>query len=158
MTLWTAARQASLSFTISQSLLKFMSIESVMISKHLILCHSLLLLPPDFFQHQDLFQWVSSLQWVTKVLELQFLHQSFLWIFKVDFFRNDWFDLPALQGTLKTYPAPQFKSIDSSFIAIAYSNTIFMSRNEKNQKQSLLTCKATKKEIKKTLLVEGNRS
>ena len=42
---WTAAHQASLSFTISQSLLKFMSIESVMLSNHLILCHPLLLLP-----------------------------------------------------------------------------------------------------------------
>ena len=44
----TAARQASLSLTISQSLLKFMSIESVMPSNHLILCHPLLLLPPVF--------------------------------------------------------------------------------------------------------------
>ena len=43
-TSWTAARQASLSFTISQSLLKFMYIESVMPSNHLILCHPLLLL------------------------------------------------------------------------------------------------------------------
>ena len=42
---WTAARQASLSFTISQSLLKLMSIESVMPSNHLILCYPLLLLP-----------------------------------------------------------------------------------------------------------------
>ena len=40
---WTAARQASLSFTVSQSLLKFMSIESVMLSNHHILCHFLLL-------------------------------------------------------------------------------------------------------------------
>ena len=45
-TLWTAAHQASLSLTSSQSLLKFMSIESVMPSNHLILCHPLLLLPP----------------------------------------------------------------------------------------------------------------
>ena len=44
VTLWTAARQASLSFTISQSLLKLMSIESVMPSNHLILCCPLLLL------------------------------------------------------------------------------------------------------------------
>ena len=43
---WTAARQASLSITNSQSLLKLMSIESVMPSNHLILCHPLLLLPP----------------------------------------------------------------------------------------------------------------
>ena len=42
---WTAARQASLSFTISQSLLKLMSIKSVMPSNHLILCHPILLLP-----------------------------------------------------------------------------------------------------------------
>ena len=43
---WTVAHQASLSFTLSQSLLKFMSIVSVMPSNHLILCHPLLLLPP----------------------------------------------------------------------------------------------------------------
>ena len=45
---WTAARQASLSFTVYWSLLKFMSIESVMQSKQLILCHPLLLLPSIF--------------------------------------------------------------------------------------------------------------
>ena len=48
VTPWTAACQASLSFTISQSLLKLMSIESVMPSNHLILCHSILLLPSIF--------------------------------------------------------------------------------------------------------------
>ena len=47
-TAWAAARQASLSFTISRSLLKFMSIESVMLSYHLTLCHTLLLLPSIF--------------------------------------------------------------------------------------------------------------
>ena len=47
-TLWTAARQASLSFTISQSLLKLMSIKSVMPSNHLIFWHPLLLLPSIF--------------------------------------------------------------------------------------------------------------
>ena len=45
VTSWTIARQASLSFTISQSFLKFMSTETVMLSHHLILCHSLLFLP-----------------------------------------------------------------------------------------------------------------
>ena len=48
VTPWTAARQASLSFSISQSLLKLMSIESVMPSNHLVLCHPLLLLPSIF--------------------------------------------------------------------------------------------------------------
>ena len=70
VTLWTAACQASLSFTISLSLLKLMSIESMMPSNHLIL------LPPshpflNLSQHQDLFQWVSSSHQVVKVLELQ---------------------------------------------------------------------------------------
>ena len=45
---WTAAHQTSLSFTISQSLLKVMSIESMMPSSHLVLCHCLLLLPSIF--------------------------------------------------------------------------------------------------------------
>ena len=48
VTPWTAARQASLSFTISQSLLKLMSIESMMPSNHLILCRPLLFLPSIF--------------------------------------------------------------------------------------------------------------
>ena len=48
MTPWTATRQASLSFTNSQSLLKLMSIQSVMPSNHLILCHPLLILPSVF--------------------------------------------------------------------------------------------------------------
>ena len=48
VTLWTAARQSPLSSTISQNLLKFMSIELVMRSHHLILCHPLLLLPSIF--------------------------------------------------------------------------------------------------------------
>ena len=57
---WTAARQISLSFTISQSLLKLMSIESVMPSNRFTLCHPLLLQPSIFPSIRDLFQWVSS--------------------------------------------------------------------------------------------------
>ena len=74
----TAACQASLSITNSQNLLKLMSIESVMPSIHLILCH-LLLLPPsiNLSQQQGLFQWVSSLHEVAKVLEFQIQHQPF---------------------------------------------------------------------------------
>ena len=72
---WTAARQASLSFTISRSLLKLMSIESMM----LILCHPLLLLPSILSQHQGLFQWMDSSHQVAKVLELQLQHQSSCW-------------------------------------------------------------------------------
>ena len=60
VTSWTAAHQASLSITISQSLLKLMSIESVMPSNHLILCHSLLL-PPSIFPSIRVFSNESTL-------------------------------------------------------------------------------------------------
>ena len=66
---WTAGCQASLSITNSQSSPKLMSIESVMPSSHLILCHPLL--PPSIFsQHQGLFKWVSSSHHVDKKLEI----------------------------------------------------------------------------------------
>ena len=81
---WTAARQASLSITNSQSLLKLMSIESVMSSNHLILCRPLLLLP-SIFPSVSLFQWVSSSHHVAKVLEFWLQHQCFQWIFRTDF-------------------------------------------------------------------------
>ena len=66
---WTAARQASLSFTVSQSLLKLTHTESVMPSNHLIFC-SPLLLPSIFPSFRDFFR-VCSLHQVAKVLELQ---------------------------------------------------------------------------------------
>ena len=67
--------------------------------------HLLLLSSPLAFnlsQHQDVFQRVSSFYQVFKVLEFQLQCQSFQWIFRVDFFRIDWFDLLAIQGTLKS--------------------------------------------------------
>ena len=70
---YTAAHQASLSFTISRSLLKFMSIESVMSSNHLILCHPLLLLP-SIFPSIRVFSKESSHQ-VVKVLAFQLQRQ-----------------------------------------------------------------------------------
>jgi len=81
---WTAEYQAFLSITNSQSLLKLMSIESVMPSNHLILSF---LSPPAFnlSQHQSFFKWVSSSHQVAKVLEFQLQYQSFQWIFKTDF-------------------------------------------------------------------------
>ena len=81
---WTGAYQASLSITNSWSLLKLMSIESVIPSKYLILCRPLLLLP-SIFSSISLFKWVSCLHQVAKVLESQLQHQSFQWIFRTDF-------------------------------------------------------------------------
>ena len=88
---WTVACQASLSITNYQSLLKLMSIKSVMPSNHLILSFPS---PPalNLSQHllqwvfsQGLFQWVSSLHQVAKVLEFQPEHQSFQWRVRTDF-------------------------------------------------------------------------
>ena len=81
---WPAACQASLSITNSWSLLKLMSIESVMPSNHLILSSPS---PPTFnlCQNQGLFQWVSPSHQVATVLEFQLQHQSFQWIFRTNF-------------------------------------------------------------------------
>ena len=99
---WTAAHQAFLSFTNSQSLLKIMSIESVMPSNHLILCRPLLLLPSIFlsirvFSNKS----VLCIRWPKD------------WSFSLSIspssgysglisFRMDWLDLLAVQGTLKS--------------------------------------------------------
>ena len=75
-TLWTAACQASLPFTISQSLLKIKSIESVIVSNYLIFCCPLLLLPSLFPSIMVFSNEVLHISW-PKVLELQLQHQSF---------------------------------------------------------------------------------
>ena len=80
---WAAAHQASVSFTISWSLLKVRSLELVMPSNHLILCRPLLL-PPSIFP-SSLFQGVSSLHQVAKVLEFQLQHHSFQCTLRTNF-------------------------------------------------------------------------
>ena len=102
VTPWTTACQAPLSSTISQSLPKFTPIKSVMPSNHL--SHLLSSLSPpalNLSQQQGLFQRVSSLHQMGKVLELQFQHQYFQWIFRTDF-QEIRFDLLAVQGPLKS--------------------------------------------------------
>ena len=102
MTPWTAARQASLSITNSQSLLTLMSIALVMPSNHLILCH-LLLLPPSIFPSIKVFSSESVL----------FIRWPNCWSFSFRIspsneyaglisFRMDWLDPLAVQGTLKS--------------------------------------------------------
>ena len=97
---WTAAPQASLSFTISQSLLKLMSIESMMPSNHLILCHPLFLLPSIF----------PSIRVFSNELVLH-IRWPKCWSFSISpsneysgfiSFRIDWLDPLAVQGTLKS--------------------------------------------------------
>ena len=82
---WIPARQASLSITNSQSLLKLMSVTSVMPSKHIILCGPLVL-PPSIFPRLKVYSNESVLSHqMDTVLEFQLQHQSFQWIFKTEF-------------------------------------------------------------------------
>ena len=92
---WTAAHHASLSFTISQSLFKLMSIKSVMPSNHLILCCPLLLLQQGFFPMSRLF--ASGGQSVGASASASVLPIEYSGLIS---FRIDWFDLLAVQGTL----------------------------------------------------------
>ena len=108
---WTAAHQASLPFTVSWS-------------NHLILCHPLLLLP-SIFPSIRVFsnEWALYIRWPK------------YWSFSISIspsnehsglfsFRMDWLDLLAVQGTLKSSPAPQFKSINSLVLSLLYGPTL----------------------------------
>ena len=101
---WTAAYQASLSFTISWSLLKLMSIESVMPSNHLVLCHPLLFLP-SIFPSTRIFSKESDLRskW-PKYWSFSFNISPSNEYLGLIFFRIDWLDLLSVQGTLKSLP------------------------------------------------------
>ena len=102
--------------------------------------HSLLIPSPFAFnlsQHQGIFQWVDSLHQVAKVFELQLQNQSYQWIFFFFFFgvylprksseylefisfRIDWFDLLAVQGTLKSLLQHHNRNINSSALSLLY--------------------------------------
>ena len=101
-TLWTAARQVPLSFTISQSVLKPMSTESMMPSNHLILCPPLLLLP-SIFPSIRVFsnEWTLRIRW-PKYWSFSFSIRTSNEHSGLISFRKDWFDLLAVQGTLKS--------------------------------------------------------
>ena len=120
---WTAARQASLSLTNSQSLCKLMSIELVIPSSHLILCHPLLFLPSIF----------SSIRVFSNESALHIRWPKY-WSFSfntspsnehpglISFRMDGWISLQP--GILKSSPAPQFKSINSSALSFLYSPTL----------------------------------
>jgi len=98
---WTAAHQASLPINNSWSLLKLMSIESVMPSNHLILC--IPLLPPAIFPGIRVFsnESVLHIRWPT-YWSFSFSISPFNEHSGLISFRMDWLDLPAVQGTLKS--------------------------------------------------------
>ena len=99
---WTAAHQASLSITNSQSLFKFISIESVMPSNHLILCRPLFL-PPSIFHSIRVFsnKSVFRIRW-PKFWSFSFSISPPNEYSRLISFTIDWFDLLAVQGTLKS--------------------------------------------------------
>ena len=120
---WTAACQASLSITNSQSLLKLVSIESVMPSNHLILCCPLLL--PSIFPSIRVFSNESAPR----------IRRSKYWSFSFSIspsneysgqisFRMDWLDLLAVQGTLKNLLQHHFKSFNSLVLSFLYGPTL----------------------------------
>ena len=123
---WTAARQASLSITNSQSLLKLMSVESVMPSNHLIFCHPLLLLP-SIFPSIRVFSNESTLcmRWPK------------YWSFSFNIspsnehpglisFRMDWLIGSPFspRDSQESSPTPQFKSINPSALSFLYNLTL----------------------------------
>ena len=93
---WTAAHQTSLSCTISWSLLRFLSIESVIPSNHLILCHPLLLLSSIFSSMRVAFCIRWPKYWSFSIIPSNEYPKGLI------SFRIDWFDLLAVQGTLKS--------------------------------------------------------
>ena len=102
VTPWTTACQTSLSLTVSQSLLKFISIKPVMPSNHLILCHPLLLLPSLFpsirvFSNEPVLHIIWPKYWSFSFSISPSNEYSGLISFRID-----WFDLLAVQGTLKS--------------------------------------------------------
>ena len=133
---WTAACQASLSITNSQSLPKLISIESVMPSNHLIICHPLLLLPSIFPSIR-----VCSNESALRIRWPKYWSFSFSISPSNEYsglisFRMDWLDLLAVQGTQESSPTPQFKSINSLVLSFLHSPTL-TSIHDHRKNQSL---------------------
>ena len=125
VTPWTAACQAPLSSSVSWSFLRFMSIESVMLSNHLILCCPLLLLP-SIFPSIRVFSNESALciRW-PKYWSFSYSSSPSKEYSGLIFFRMDWFDLLAVQGTLEeSSPAPRCKGINSLVLSLLYGSAL----------------------------------
>ena len=80
-------------------------------------------------QHQGLFQWVGCLHQVPKYWSFSFSISPSNEYSGLISFGNDWFDFLAVQGTLKSSPAPQFKSINSLALSLLYGPTLMSVRN-----------------------------
>ena len=122
---WTAAHQVSLSFTIFQSLLKLMSIESVMPSNHLILCRPLLLLPSIFpsirvFSNESAFLIMWPKYWSFSFSISPSNEYSGLISFRIDCFESLQASHCCPRDSQESYLASQFESINSSALSFLY--------------------------------------
>ena len=141
---WTAACQASLSFTISWRLLKLMFIQLVTPSNHLIFCRPLLL--PSVFPRIRLFSKESALwfrcpkHWSFRIGISPSNEYSGLISFRIDLL-----DLLTVQGTLNSSPTPQFQRTSSSVLSLLYSPTLtsvydyWKKKKKKNTALTILT-------------------
>ena len=121
---WTAPHQASLSFTVSQSLLNLKSIELMMPFNHLIHCCPLLLLP-SIFPSVRVFSNESALTSSAQSSVLQLQHQHFQWIFRIDFFLDRLVWAPwSPRDSQESSPPPQFESISSLAHSRLYGSTL----------------------------------
>ena len=133
MSPWTAACQASLSINNSQSLLKLMSIKSVMPSKHLILCHSLLF-PPSIFHSIRVFsnKSVLHIRW-PKYWSFSLIISPSNEYSGLISLRIDWFDFLAVQGTLKSLLQHHSSKAStlwcSAFFIVQFSHTNMITGN-----------------------------
>ena len=121
---WTAAHQASLSFTISWNLLKRMSTESVIPSNHLVICHPLLF-PPSIIPSIRVFSndSVLRIRWA-KYWSFSFSVSPSSEYSELISFRMDWFDLLIVQRIHQFSPSPQFKSINSLMLSFLQGPTL----------------------------------
>ena len=125
VTPWIAARQASLSITNSQSLLRLMPVELVIPSNQSHPLSSPSPPAPNPSQRQGLFQWVSSSHEVAKVLEFQLQHQSFQWTPRTDLLQDGLVGSPCCpRDSQESSPTPQFKSINSLVLSFLHSPTL----------------------------------
>ena len=114
---WTVVRQASLSFIVSQGLLKLMPIQLVMPSNHRILCHPLLLLPSVFNLQSELALCIRWPKYWNFNLSISPSNEYSGLIF----FRINWFDLlGSPRDSQESSPIPQFKSINSLMLCLLY--------------------------------------
>ena len=120
---WTATHQASLSITDSWSLLKLMSIESLIPSNYLVLCYTIL--PPSVFPSIRVFSNESALQirW-PKYWSFSFSISPSNEHSELISFGMDWLDLLPVQGTQDSSQTPEFKSISSSALSFLYGPTL----------------------------------